>query len=130
LVFSFFLSLLFFLFFSLFFPFPFSSSKDRTSGWRGVSHSNRMFKQCDIENRWGAGIFGAGTELEKHGLWERKSQGYGGWLSERSWVSTPIAAGAVNKASRFVAHLLALLRSHYRTWYISGYSLMTFKLHY
>ncbi len=68
LVFSFFLSLLFFLFFSLFFPFPFSSSKDRTSGWRGVSHSNRMFKQCDIENRWGAGIFGAGTELEKHGL--------------------------------------------------------------
>jgi hypothetical protein len=36
-------------------------------------------------------------------------------------VSAPIAARAVNKASRFVAHLLALLRSRYRTRYISGY---------
>ncbi len=105
----------------VFFSFFLFFLQGQTSGWRGVSHSNRMLNQCDIENRWGAGIFGAGTELEKHGLWERKSQGYGGWLSERSWVSTPIAAGAVNKASQFVAHLLALLRSHYRTRYISGY---------
>jgi hypothetical protein len=58
----------FFPFFPLFFPLSFSSSKDKTSGWRGVSHSNRMLNQCDIENRWGGGIFGADTELEKHGL--------------------------------------------------------------
>ncbi len=82
--------LCFFLFFPLFFfPLSFSSSKEKTSGWRGVSHSNRMLNQCDIENRWGAGIFGADTELEKHGLWERRSQGYGGWLSERSWGKRP-----------------------------------------
>jgi hypothetical protein len=87
---SFFLSFfVFFLFFSLFFPFSFSSSKDRTPGWRGVSHSNRMLNQCEIENRWGAGIFGASTELEKHGLWKRRSQGYGGWLSERSRGKCP-----------------------------------------
>ncbi|KAH9568409.1 hypothetical protein CY35_03G075700 [Sphagnum magellanicum] len=40
-------------------------------------------------------------------------------------VSAPIAARAVNKASRFVAHLLALLRSRYRTRYISGRELTT-----
>ncbi|CAK9220192.1 unnamed protein product [Sphagnum troendelagicum] len=40
-------------------------------------------------------------------------------------VSAPIAARVVNKASRFVAHLLALLRSRYRTRYISGRELTT-----